>query len=99
MKLLIKNIRSLVFVEEKPVEKLKGKEMGSFASIDDAWLAVDDGIISDFGSMKEFPGISNWSGLEVIDATDKLILPAFCDSHTHIVFAAPREGEFVDRIN
>jgi imidazolonepropionase len=99
MKLLIKNIRSLVFVEEKPVERLKGKEMGSFASIDDAWLAVDDGLISDFGSMKDFPGISDWSGLEVLDATDKLILPAFCDSHTHIVYAASREGEFVDRIN
>lgn len=98
MKLLIKNIRSLVFVEEKPAEKVFGKEMGSFQSIDDAWLAIEDGLIADFGPMTEFPGISNWSGLEVMDAADKLVLPAFCDSHTHIVYAASRESEFVDRI-
>ena len=49
--------------------------------------------------MEDWPGISDWSNLQVIDATDKLVFPCWCDSHTHIVYAGTREGEFVDRIN
>jgi imidazolonepropionase len=67
--------------------------------IEDAWLAIEEDKIIDFGKMDDFPGITDWSGLQIIDATDKLVFPAWCDSHTHIVFAASREQEFVDRIN
>ncbi|HTL82775.1 MAG TPA: imidazolonepropionase [Bacteroidia bacterium] len=97
-KLLIKNIESLVQVREKDPGTLKGSAMGELPSISNAWLAADDGIISAYGSMDEFPGITDWSGLDVIDAEEGTLLPTFCDSHTHLVYAGNREGEFVDRI-
>lgn len=99
MRLLIKNIKTLVQVEEKPKAKVVGSEMKQLPCIQDAWLAIEDGLIVDFGSMETFPGITDWNKLEVIDATDKLVFPCWCDSHTHIVYAGSREGEFVDRIN
>ncbi|MGE0637389.1 MAG: imidazolonepropionase [Bacteroidia bacterium] len=99
MKLLIKNIKSLVQVEQKPRLKVCGSNMKTLPCIEDAWLAIEDDKIVDFGNMDEFPGITDWSGLQIIDATDKLVFPSWCDSHTHIVFAANREQEFVDRIN
>lgn len=99
MKLLIKNIKSLVQVEEKPRVKVAGAEMKKLPCLENAWLAIEDDKIVDFGSMENFPGISDWSNLQVIDATDKLVLPCWCDSHTHIVYAGSRENEFVDRIN
>lgn len=99
MKLLIKNISGLVLAEQEGSEKplYKGAEMAQIPIIENAWLAVENGKIADFGSMEEFGGIVDWRDLEVIDATGKFIAPAFCDSHTHLVFAAPREQEFVDR--
>lgn len=78
--------------------KVSGKEMCELPCIDNAWLACEDGIILDFGSMDDFPGITDWKDLEVIDCTGKLVLPSFVDSHTHIVYAGNREGEFADRI-
>ena len=99
MKLLIKNIRSLVQVEEKSRLKISGKEMRDLSCVDNAWLAIAGDKVADFGTMNDFPGISDWSGLQVIDAADKLVLPCWCDSHTHIVYAGSREAEFVDRIN
>lgn len=98
-KLLIKNIKNLVQVRETPVAKVSGKDMAILPCIQDAWLAIDKGLIADYGSMDEFPGITDWAGLEVIDAEGKLVLPCYADSHTHIVYAGNREGEFVDRIN
>lgn len=98
-KLLIKNIQSLVQVYEHAPEKVCGKEMSLLPSIDNAWLAIENGLIADFGKMDDFPGISDWKDLEVIDAEGKIILPCYADSHTHIVFAGNRESEFVDRIN
>lgn len=99
-RLLVKNIRTLVQAEENGRRgKVAGAAMNELPCIQDAWLAVEDGLIADFGSMDEFPGISDWSGLEVIDANEGLLLPCWCDSHTHIVYAASREAEFVDRIN
>jgi len=98
MKLLIKNIKSLVQVEETPRKKVSGAEMNKLPCIENAWLAIEAGIIVDFGKMEEWPGISDWSDLEVIDATGKLVLPCWVDAHTHIVYAGSREGEFVDRI-
>ena len=66
--------------------------------LENAYLAIENGIIVDYGSMDEWGGITDWRGIEVIDAEGKYVLPAFCDSHTHLVFARSREEEFVDRI-
>jgi imidazolonepropionase len=66
--------------------------------VDNAWLAIDKGVIADYGSMDDFPGIADWHGLEVIDAEGKMVFPSWVDSHTHIVYAGSREQEFADRI-
>jgi imidazolonepropionase len=99
MKILIKNIKQLVQVEESPQLKVVGKDMENLSCIDDAWLALENDKIVGFGKMEDWEGISDWTNLTIIDATDKLVLPCWCDSHTHIVYAGSREGEFVDRIN
>jgi imidazolonepropionase len=99
MKILIKNIKSLVQVEETPSLKIEGKAMKNLACLDDAWLAIEDDKIVGFGKMDEWEGITDWSNLTIIDASDKVVMPSYCDSHTHIVYAGSREGEFVDRIN
>lgn len=97
-RILIKNIRQLVQLRDNAPEKVAGAEMSELPVLEDAWLAIDNGLIADYGSMEEFPGISDWNSLEIIDANEGLVMPAFVDSHTHIVYAGSREGEFVDRI-
>jgi imidazolonepropionase len=99
MKILIKNIKQLVQTEEVPRLKVSGKDMKQLPCIDDAWLALEDDKIVGFGRMDDWEGIADWTNLTVIDATNKLVMPCYCDSHTHIVYAGSREGEFVDRIN
>ncbi|HRE75034.1 MAG TPA: imidazolonepropionase [Flavobacteriales bacterium] len=99
MKMLIKNIRQLVQVRDVAPERLSGPEMKILPVIENAWLAIEDGIIADYGSMNDWPGISDWRDLEVVDADGRIVLPAWIDSHTHLVYAGSREGEFVDRIN
>lgn len=100
MKLLIKNIKSLIQVRESAsLLKVSGAEMKQLPTLDNAYLAMEDGLIVDFGKMEDWPGITDWSNLQVIDASDKLVFPCWCDSHTHLVYAGTREGEFVDRIN
>ncbi len=99
MKILIKNIKQLVQVEESPKLKVAGNEMKNLPCLDDAWLAIENDKIVGFGKMQDWEGITDWTDLTIIDATDKLVLPCWCDSHTHIVYAGSREGEFVDRIN
>lgn len=86
-------------MEERPRLKICGSDMAKLSTLKDAWLALEGGLIVDFGEMKNFPGISDWSNLQVIDAGGKMVFPCWCDSHTHLVFAGSREGEFVDRIN
>jgi len=98
-KILIKNIQQLAQVREVGTAPVKGESMSELPSIFDAWLAIENDIIVGYGNMADWPGINDWSNLEVIDASGKIILPCYCDSHTHIVFAGTREGEFVDRIN
>ena len=98
-KLLIKNIKELVQVEYSPKTRVLGHDMKNLPTLKNAWLAIEDDVIVDFGSMDEMPGITDWNDLEVIDAEGKLVFPSWCDSHTHIVFAGTRETEFVDRIN
>ncbi|TAL57827.1 MAG: imidazolonepropionase [Bacteroidetes bacterium] len=99
MKLLIKNIKSLVQADDGSRQKVSGAEMKILPCLNDAWLAIEDDKIADFGKMENFSGISDWTNLQVIDATDKLVLPCWCDSHTHLVYTGSRESEFVDRVN
>lgn len=99
MKLLIKNIKQLVGCFDEAPLRIAGRQMANFPLLNDAWLAIEDGLIADFGVMEEWPGISDWRDLEVIDATGKFVMPGFVDSHTHLVHASTREGEYVDRIN
>lgn len=96
--ILIKNIKGLVGILEAQTGPLKGKTLSEVSSIENAFLAIEDGKIAYYGAMDEMNGITDWRNLEIIDAEGKYVLPAFCDSHSHIVFAAYREGEFVDRI-
>ncbi|MBT6162783.1 MAG: imidazolonepropionase [Crocinitomicaceae bacterium] len=98
MRMLWKNIKGLVGAYDQPPTHLSGKEMRNFAFMEDAWLAIEDGKVVDFGAMSEFPGIVDWSGLEVLDCSGRYVMPAWCDSHTHLVFAAPRGGEFLARL-
>lgn len=96
MIILIKNIKELLQVREMSVSKVSGAEMAILPTIQNAFLIIKDNLIADFGEMKNLPEIK---ADKVIDATGRIILPSWCDSHTHIVYAGNREQEFVDRIN
>ena len=93
--MLIKNIKTLVGILPKGVLRLCGSEMNTLNTLDNAYLMVEDGLIKEFGKMEQCP---DYKG-ETIDASGKMVFPSFCDSHTHIVFAGSREGEFLDKIN
>ncbi|WP_456314486.1 imidazolonepropionase [Pseudomonas shirazensis] len=93
---LITNIKELLQVRETSVSKVSGAEMAVLPTIKNAFLIIEDNLIADFGSMENLPEINPDT---IIDATGKIILPSWCDSHTHIVYAGNREQEFVDRIN
>lgn len=97
MELLIKNIKKLLQVESKPRLKVSGKDMAVIPTMSDAWLYIKDEIIEDFGKMENCPDLESDYLIE-IDATGKLVLPSFCDSHTHIVYAGSREIEYSDKI-
>ncbi len=99
MKTVIKNISELIQVEEIPRKWVAGSDMAQLQTIQDAFVEMEDGIITAFGSMDEWTGIEDWNNTEIIDADGGMVFPSYCDSHTHLVFAASREGEFVDRIN
>ena len=96
MATLISNIKQLVGVREES-KLLKGKELSALPCLDNAYLIIENGIISDFGLMKEIRDPKSKIENE-IDATGQFILPCWCDSHTHLVFASSREEEFVDKI-
>ena len=96
MSILIKNIKELLQVRESHISIIKGKDMKVLPSIKNAYLLIDHDTIVDYGSMDD---IQNLSADKIIDATGKIVLPTWCDSHTHIVYAGNREQEFVDRIN
>jgi len=99
--ILIKNIKGLVGIDDGNILKKSGAEMSQLTIIENAFLLLEDGKIKDFGSMNSSqfsvntePSTDN----KTIDATGKFVLPSFVDSHTHLVFAASREEEFVMRI-
>ena len=98
-KLLLKNLTQLLGASEAAPAKLAGEEMKKLPCIENAWLAVEDGRVADFGEMASFPGITDWKDLEIMDCSGQIVMPCFADSHTHLVYAGNREQEFIDRIN
>ncbi|MBP1225173.1 imidazolonepropionase [Flavobacterium sp. 1355] len=93
---LITNIKELLQVRETSVSKVSGAEMAVLPTIKNAFLLIENNLIADFGLMENLPEVK---ADEIIDATGRIVLPTWCDSHTHIVYAGNREQEFVDRIN
>ena len=101
MAILVKNIKKLVQVESEPVMLRAGADMQTVNTIDNAYLLTVGDKIAAFGEMKDFSekilsGIEE--KIETVDATGKMVYPAFCDSHTHIVYAGSREIEYIDKI-
>lgn len=96
--MLIKNIKGLFQAGDNLPKYKKGEQMDNGDIIENAFLAIEDDQIIAYGKMEEWGGINDWRDLEVVDAEGKYVLPTFCDSHTHAVFAATREEEFEDRI-
>ena len=96
MQTLIINIKELLQVRENTIDKVSGSEMAILPSINNAYLLITNGTIEAFGSMRNCPKINVD---KTIDASGKIVLPSWCDSHTHLVYAGNREQEFVDRIN
>ena len=105
---LIKNIGELVGIVPTGVLRKQGAEMAGTGVLKDAWLAIEDGKIAGFGKMADLVGhdapgsdasVIPGPDPESIDAQGGMVLPAFCDSHTHIVYAGSRDGEFLDKIN
>ncbi len=95
MKILIKNIKGLVQVRDKGLKWVAGADMDNLPIISNAYLLLKEGLIHDYGSMTD---LASLSADEVIDGTDRFVFPSFVDSHTHLVFAASREEEFVYKI-
>jgi len=102
MRTLITNIKQLHQTENLASQsngqgrtRVSGKDMATLPFIEDAWLLIENGLIHSFGRMARFV---DTQADDTIDATGRMVLPAWVDSHTHLVFAAPRDGEFVDRI-
>lgn len=96
MRLIVINIGTLV-CDRHGCMKLVGKEMSRLDTIDNAYLLVEDGSVAVFGKMDELPG-DGVGADETVDARGGMVLPSWCDPHTHIVYAGSREGEFVDKI-
>jgi imidazolonepropionase len=93
--ILIRNISGLVQVREGGISRLCGAAMGQLPVLKNAWLAISNKQIIDFGRMEDIPTLS---AAEEIDASGRFVFPSFVDSHTHLVFAASREEEFVMKI-
>lgn len=107
MNILIKNIGELAGITPQGMLRKQGSEMDEVASIKNAYLLAQNGRISGFGPMTECPGagrgrpacdIPEPDGWEIMDAGGGMVLPTFCDSHTHICYAGSREQEFIDKI-
>lgn len=95
MKTLVKNIKELIQVEENPKLKVCGKDMSELTTVKNAYLLIEEDKIINFGPMES---IKEYNPDKVIDATNRLVFPSFCDSHTHLVYAGSREMEYIDKI-
>ncbi|PQV48363.1 imidazolonepropionase [Jejuia pallidilutea] len=95
MAVVFKSIKELLQVRNEPVQFVSGKDMAVLPTIKNAFLVVENGRISDFGAMHSCP---KDKFEETIDCTGRMLMPTWCDSHTHLVYAGNRENEFVDRI-
>lgn len=93
--LIIYNIKELAGLNLKGYKVLRGEEMKTLDTLHDAWLLIEDGLIKDYGEMATLGDVVADSRM---DACGGCVIPAFCDSHTHIVNAGSREEEFVDKI-
>ena len=95
MSKLIINIKELIQVRDRNISFVSAKEMDTLPSINNAYLLIENGKISDFGKMSEISKIDN---VETIDAKNKIVLPCWCDSHTHSVYTGNRSDEYLQRI-
>ncbi len=103
MKILIRNIKALLQIDEQKRPLVAGKDMSELPLLENAFLFIDEGVIKGYGSMNdfaetEFVRFSGRDGVHEIDAAGKMVMPAFCDSHTHIVYDGSREIEYIDKI-
>jgi imidazolonepropionase len=98
MTTLITHIKQLINTREHN-QLLRGKDLSILPSIENAFLLIEDGIITDYGNMYELELKVPQLPKHIIEAHDQFVMPCWCDSHTHIVFAGSRENEFVDKIN
>ncbi|MBQ1912277.1 MAG: imidazolonepropionase [Bacteroidales bacterium] len=92
---LIYNIGLLAGIQPEGVLRVEGEAQGKTGVLENAWLGIEDGRIVDFGTNAVIPG----SDRESLDAQGGMVMPGFCDSHTHVVYAGSRDGEFLDKIN
>ena len=95
MTTLFINIKELIQVRDLSEDKVYGKDMGILPIINNAFMLIEDDTITNFGSMDN---LDIRKADKVVDLTGRLVLPTWCDSHTHLVYADSREDEFVDRI-
>lgn len=93
---IITNIKQLINTRQQN-ELLRGEKLAELPSVENAYLVIENGIIAEYGEMDKL-GWADSSNDNLIDATGQMVLPAWCDSHTHLVFAASREEEFVDKL-
>ncbi|RSK38595.1 imidazolonepropionase [Mangrovimonas spongiae] len=96
MSILIKNIKELLQTRENNVTIVKGEDMKKLPTLKNAYVLIEHDTIVEYGKMED---IGDLQAEKIIDATGQIVMPAWCDSHTHIVYAGNREQEFVDRIN
>ena len=96
MTILLTHIKQLLQIREVSVSKVSGSEMKDLPLLENAWLLLEHNTIYDFGKMEN---LGDTTADKIINCSGKIVLPAWCDSHTHIVYAGNREQEFVDRIN
>jgi len=95
-RILLINIKKLLQIRSLDTSYVSGKEMNALPFIESAYLLINNDIIEEFGEMKNSP--KNLEKYRIIDCKDKMVLPAWCDSHSHIVFSGNRSNEFIDRI-
>jgi len=96
MRILLTHIQELLQVRPSAIAKVSGIEMSSLPVLKNAYLLIENDVIADFGFMADLK-ISTYD--QKINCQGRVVLPTWCDSHTHIVYAGSREQEFVDRIN